>query len=138
MLTTIFLIVLIVILFLLYKFVNFLNTNGKFLPSSLVVLFLNEIKKIENGGEGTIVLKTFGDFKIISIVKDSKVFDSISVDIKNSKVYSGTVSNNSPNRSDILIPTNVPYNSNNVDELRLIEDDLVTQIMDIIVKYESE
>ncbi len=104
----------------------------------MVILFLNDVKKIENGEDGEIVVKTLGEFKVILVIKDNKVIDSISVDIKNSKVYSGVVSDNSPNWSDILIPVNLPYNTNvkTIDEIRMIEDSLVDDIMNIIVTYE--
>jgi len=140
MLTLIFVIVLIVILFLIYKFVNFLTTHGKFIPSSLVILFVDKVKKIQDGEDGKVIVKTLGDFKVIVIMKDNNIVDSISVDIKNSKVYSGIVDSNSPNWSDVLIPVSLPYNSDSktVDEIRLIEDSLVDEIMQILVSHESD
>ena len=73
-------------------------------------------------------------------MKDNNIVDSISVDIKNSKVYSGIVDSNSPNWSDVLIPVSLPYNSDSktVDEIRLIEDSLVDEIMQILVSHESD
>jgi hypothetical protein len=139
MLTLIFVIILLIILFVIYKFFKFLSTGGLYIPSSLVVSFLNEVKKIESVGNGEVIVKTMGDFKIIVLMKDSNILDSISVDMKDNKVYSGIVSDNSPNWSDILIPVRLPYNTSEktVDEIRTIEDSMVDEIIKIIVTYES-
>ena len=128
-------IILFAIVFFFYMSVKFLNTYGVMTPSSLLILFLNEIKKIEDGSDGKIVVKKIGNFDVIMIYKDNKITDSISVDINDSKIYSGIVADNNPHWSDILIPVRLPYNYKNVDEVRIIEDKLVDEIIQVIVKY---
>jgi|688.fasta_scaffold268845_3 hypothetical protein len=130
------LIVLIVIILGLFLFKRFLDKYGKFIPSSLLMMFLKQVKEIEGSGVGKIVVTRRGDYEIIVLIENGKSVDAISVDMTNNKIYSGVVKDNKPNFGNLLVPIRIPFGS--VDEkLSELEDKLVDEVMEIIVKYKN-
>jgi len=130
------LIVLIVIILVVFLFKIFLDKYGKFIPSSLLVMFIKQVRDIENGGNGKIVVKRLGDYEVIVIIEGGKSVDAISVDMVNNKIYSGVVKDNNPNFGNLLVPIKIPFGS--VDKkLSELEDKLVDEVMEIIVKYKK-
>ena len=130
MVASILIIVLVVGLFL---FKRFLDKFGKFLPSTLLVMFLKKVKDMEDSGSGDIVISELGDYKVITLVEDGNV-DAISIDMVNDRIYSGVVKDNKPSRGDLLLPITLPFGR--VDEgLEKLEDVLVDEVMEILAKY---
>lgn len=131
------LIVLIVLILLVYFLKRFLDTHGRFLPSSLLVMFLQKVKDIEMMGNGSVVVRKVGDYDVIILTEDGKIVDTISVDMINNKIYSGVVKDNKPNWGDLLVPTRLPFGYKGVEELRELEDKLADEVIDVIVKYKK-
>lgn len=130
------LIVLIVIILMVFLFKRFLDKYGKFIPSSLLMVFLKQVKEIEDSGVGKIVVTRRGDYEIIVLIEGGKSVDAISVDMTNNKIYSGVVKDNKPNFGNLLVPIRIPFGP--VDEkLSELEDKLVDEVMEIIVKYKN-
>jgi hypothetical protein len=120
----------------IYLIKRFLDKYGKFLSSSLLFMFIKEVREIEKNG-GKVIVRMVGDYHAIILTNDGKIINSISVDIPNNKIYSGIVNNNKPNWDSIIYPMRLPINSNmeNLDKIHEFEDRLVEEIMQIIVKY---
>ena len=135
--TMIALIVLVVIICWIFLFKRFLDRHGKFIPSSLLMMFLKQIKDIEDSGNGEVVIKESGDFHVITLIDDGKVIDAISVDMVGDRIYSGVVKDNKPSPGDLLIPIRIPFYSNGNDELIELEDRLIDEVMEVIVKYKK-
>jgi len=129
--------VLIVLILLVYLFKRFLDKYGKFMPSSLLVMFLKRVKDIEDNENGSIVIRKVGDYDVIILTKDGKIVDVISIDMVDNKIYSGVVKDNKPNWGDLLVPTRLPFGYKGVEELRELEDKLVDEVIDVIVKYKK-
>ena len=130
------LIVLVVIILMVFLFKRFLDKYGKFIPSSLLMMFLKQVKEIESSGIGKIVVTRRGDYEIIVLIEGGRSVDAISVDMTNNKIYSGVVKDNKPNFGNLLVPIRIPFNP--IDEkLSELEDKLVDEVMDIIVKYKK-
>lgn len=136
MITLIVLVVLIIGIFLIKRF---FDKTGKYIPSSLVVMFLKKVKDIEDNGNGRIVVKRYGDYEVIVLVEDGKVIEAISVDMVGNKIYSGVVKDNKPSWGDLLIPIKLPFGGDRkgVDDLRELEDRLVDEVIEVIVKYKK-
>ena len=131
------LIVLVVIILGVFLFKRFLDKHGKYMPSTLLIMFLKQVKDIEELGHGGVIIRKVGDYDVIILSEDGKIVDAISVDMVDNKIYSGVVKDNKPGWGDLLLPTSLPYGSKGIDELRELEDKLVDEIIEIIVKYKK-
>lgn len=131
------LILLIVFILILFLIKRFLDKYGIIFPSSLLTMFIKQVKEIEESGNGRVIIRSIGDYTAIILTKDGKIIDTISVDIGGNKIYSGVVKDNQPNFGNILVPIKFPIgiNSTKVDEIRELEDKLVDEIMEIIVRH---
>lgn len=130
------LIVLIIIILMVFLFKRFLDKHGKYIPSSLLMMFIKQVRDIENGGNGRIVIKSIGDYEVIVIIEDGRSVDAISVGMRDNKIYSGVVKDNNPGYGNLLVPINIPFGSVD-DELLELEDRLVDEVMEIIVKHKK-
>ena len=126
--------VIFILVFLLIK--RFLDRYGKYIPSSLLVMFIKQVRDIEESGNGRVVYKKVGDYDVIILIRDGKAIEAISMDMINDKIYSGVVKDNKPGYGNLLVPIRVPFGK--VDEgLIELEDKLVDEVMEIIVKYKN-
>jgi hypothetical protein len=127
--------VIFILVFLLIK--RFLDRYGKYIPSSLLVMFIKQVRDIEESGNGRVVYKKVGDYDVIILIRDGKAIEAISMDMVNDKIYSGVVKDNKPGYGNLLVPIRVPFYSVGNDELIELEDKLVDEVMEIIVKYKN-
>ena len=127
------LIVLVVIILGVFLFKRFLDKYGKFIPSSLLMMFLKQVKDIEDSGNGRIIVTRRGDYEVIVLVEGERSVDAISVDMVTNKIYSGVVKDNKPSFGNLLVPIRIPFYSNDVDGLIELED----KFIEIIVKYKK-
>ena len=125
-----------------YKIKKFVDKFAKFGPTISLAPFLSKIKSIENEEDSQykIVVKDNNDYKVIAIVeKNGKVFDSLSVDVVNDEIYRGhdILKGKKPNISDRIIPMQMPTDANteNMEEINRIEDELVNELLEAIAKY---
>lgn len=130
------LIVLVVLILMVFLFKRFLDKHGKYVPSSLLMMFLKQVKDIETSGSGKVVVKRRGDYEVIVLIEDGKATEAISVDMVGNKIYSGVVKDNNPGYGNLLVPIRIPFGSVD-DELIELEDRLVDEVMEIIVKYKK-
>ncbi len=130
------LIVLVVIILGVFLFKRFLDKHGKYVPSSLLMMFLKQVKDIETSESGKVVVKRRGDYEVIVLIEDGKPIEAISVDMVSNKIYSGVVKDNNPGYGNLLVPIKIPFGSVD-DELIELEDRLVDEVMEIIVKYKK-
>jgi hypothetical protein len=124
------------VIFLIKKIKNFIDKTAKFMPSASLGLFLSKVKAVEEGREnGEIIVKDKGNHKIIGIIIDGKVFDSLTVDVVENEIYRGHAVE--PKRSDIIIPMQLPSSANteDIEEIEEMEELLINDILAIIVKY---
>ena len=131
------LIVLVVIILGVFLFKRFLDKYGKFIPSSLLMMFLKQVKDIEDSGNGRIIVTRRGDYEVIVLVEGERSVDAISVDMVTNKIYSGVVKDNKPSFGNLLVPIRIPFYSNDVDGLIELEDKLIDEVIEIIVKYKK-
>ena len=131
------LIVLVVIILGVFLFKRFLDKYGKFIPSSLLMVFLKQVKDIEDSGNGRIIVTRRGDYEVIVLVEGERSVDAISVDMVANKIYSGVVKDNNPSFGNLLVPIRIPFYSNDVDGLIELEDKLIDEVIEIIVKYKK-
>lgn len=130
------LIVLVVLILMVFLFKRFLDKHGKYVPSSLLMMFLKQVKDIEESESGRVVVRRRGDYEVIVLIEDGKAIEAISVDMVGNKIYSGVVKDNNPGYGNLLVPIRIPFGS--VDnELVELEDRLVDEVMEIIVKYKK-
>ena len=130
------LIVLVIIILGVFIFKRFLDKHGKYVPSSLLMMFLKQVKDIEESESGRVVVKRRGDYEVIVLIEGGKTIEAISVDMVGNKIYSGVVKDNNPGYGNLLVPIRIPFGS--VDnELVELEDRLVDEVMEIIVKYKK-
>ena len=118
------------------KLKKFIKKYGKYFPMGELSSFLTKIKMIEDGEEnGKVVIKDYGNYKSIAIIINGKVFDSLTIDMENETIYRGHSTN--PKQSDIIIPRQLPYDADteDIEEIRQVEDELIDSILSIIVKY---
>jgi hypothetical protein len=130
------LIVLVVIILGVFLFKRFLDKHGKYVPSSLLMMFLKQVKDIEESDSGRVVVRRRGDYEVIVLIEDGKPIEAISVDMVSNKIYSGVVKDNNPGYGNLLVPIKIPFGSVD-DELIELEDRLVDEVMEIIVKYKK-
>jgi hypothetical protein len=130
------LIVLVVIILGVFLFKRFLDKHGKYVPSSLLMMFLKQVKDIETSESGKVVVKRRGDYEVIVLIEGGKPIEAISVDMVSNKIYSGVVKDNNPGYGNLLVPIKIPFGSVD-DELIELEDRLVDEVMEIIVKYKK-
>ena len=132
------LIVLVILFLVIYSIKRFLDNYGKFLPSSLLIMFIQRVKEIEFG-DGQVIINVDGDYHNIILVRNGEVIDSIAVNIGGDRIYSGVVKDNKADWTDIILPMTLPIGSNmdKIDEIRELEDKLVGEIMEIIVRYKN-
>lgn len=131
------LIVLVVIILGVFLFKRFLDKHGKYVPSSLLMAFLKQVKEIEESGNGRIIVTRRGDYEVIVLVEGERSVDAISVDMVTNKIYSGVVKDNNPSFGNLLVPIRIPFYSNDVDGLIELEDKLIDEVIEIIVKYKK-
>jgi hypothetical protein len=131
------LIVLVVIILGVFLFKRFLDKHGKYVPSSLLMMFLKQVKDIEDSGNGRIIVTRRGDYEVIVLVEGERSVDAISVDMATNKIYSGVVKDNNPSFGNLLVPIRIPFYSNDVDGLIELEDKLIDEVIEIIVKYKK-
>ena len=55
------LIVLVVLILMVFLFKRFLDKHGKYVPSSLLMMFLKQVKDIEESESGRVVVRRRGD-----------------------------------------------------------------------------
>jgi hypothetical protein len=127
--------VIFILVFLLIK--RFLDRYGKYIPSSLLVMFIKQVRDIEESGNGRVVYKKIGDYDVMILIMDGKAIEAISMDMVNDKIYSGVVKDNKPGYGNLLVPIRVPFYSVSNDELIELENKLVGEVMEIIVKYKN-
>ena len=130
------LIVLVVLILMVFLFKRFLDKHGKYVPSSLLMMFLKQVKDIEESESGRVVVRRRGDYEVIVLIEDGKPIEAISVDMVSNKIYSGVVKDNNPGYGNLLVPIRIPFGSVD-DELIELEDRLVDEVMEIIVKYKK-
>ena len=130
------LIILVIIILGVFLFKRFLDKHGKYVPSSLLMMFLKQVKDIEESESGRVVVKRRGDYEVIVLVEDGKPIEAISVDMVANKIYSGVVKDNNPSYGNLLVPIKIPFGSVD-DELVELENRLVDEVMEIIVKYKK-
>lgn len=128
--------VLVIIIMWVFLFKGFLDKHGKYVPSSLLMMFLKQVKDIETSESGRVVVKRRGDYEVIVLIEDGKSTEAISVDMVGNKIYSGVVKDNNPGYGNLLVPIRIPFGSVD-DELIELEDRLVDEVMEIIVKYKK-
>lgn len=114
-----------------------LDKHGKYVPSSLLMMFLKQVKDIEDSGNGRIIVTRRGDYEVIVLVEGERSVDAISVDMATNKIYSGVVKDNNPSFGNLLVPIRIPFYSNDVDGLIELEDKLIDEVIEIIVKYKK-
>ncbi len=133
------LIVLVIIFLVIYSIKRFLDNYGKFLPSSLLIMFIQRVREIESIGDGKVIINVDGDYHNIILVRGGDVIDSIAVNIGGNRIYSGVVKGDKADWTDIILPMTLPIGSNmdKIDEIRELEDKLVGEIMEIIVRYKN-
>lgn len=129
-------IVLVVIILGVFLFKRFLDKHGKYVPSSLLMMFLKQVKDIEESESGRVVVKRRGDYEVIVLIEDGKPIEAISVDMVGNKIYSGVVKDNNPGYGNLLVPIKIPFGSVD-DDLVELEGRLVDEVMEIIVKYKK-
>ena len=130
------LIVLVIIILGVFIFKRFLDKHGKYVPSSLLMMFLKQVKDIEESESGRVVVKRRGDYEVIVLIEDGKPIEAISVDMVSNKIYSGVVKDNNPGYGNLLVPIKIPFGSVDND-LLVLEERLVDEVMEIIVKYKK-
>lgn len=130
------LIMLVVLILGIFLFKIFLDRYGKYIPSSLLMMFLKQVKDIETSGIGRIIVTRRGDYDVIVLIMGERAIEAISVDMIGNKIYSGAVKNNKPSFGDLLVPIRIPFYSN-VDELIELENKLIDEVIEIIVKYKK-
>ena len=130
------LIVLVVLILMVFLFKRFLDKHGKYVPSSLLMMFLKQVKDIEESESGRVVVKRRGDYEVIVLIEDGKAIEAISVDMVGNKIYSGVVKDNNPGYGNLLVPIKIPFGSVD-DNLIELEERLVDEVMEIIVKYKK-
>lgn len=131
------LIMLVVLILGIFVFKIFLDRYGKYIPSSLLMMFLKQVKDIEDSGNGRIIVTRRGDYEVIVLVEGEIAVDAISVDMIGNKIYSGAVKDNKIYSSDLLVPIRIPFYSKGIEELRELEDKLIDEVIEIIVKYKK-
>ena len=130
------LIVLVVLILMVFLFKRFLDKHGKYVPSSLLMMFLKQVKDIEESENGRVVVRRRGDYEVIVLIEDGKPIEAISVDMISNKIYSGVVKDNNPGYGNLLVPIKIPFGSVDND-LLVLEERLVDEVMEIIVKYKK-
>lgn len=130
------LIVLVVLILMVFLFKRFLDKHGKYVPSSLLMMFLKQVKDIEESESGRVVVRRRGDYEVIVLIEDGKTIEAISVDMVGNKIYSGVVKDNNPGYGNLLVPIRIPFGSVDND-LIVLEERLVDEVMEIIVKYKK-
>ena len=130
------LIVLVVLILMVFLFKRFLDKHGKYVPSSLLMMFLKQVKDIEESENGRVVVRRRGDYEVIVLIEDGKPIEAISVDMVGNKIYSGVVKDNNPGYGNLLVPIKIPFGSVDND-LLVLEERLVDEVMEIIVKYKK-
>lgn len=128
--------VLVVLILMVFLFKRFLDKHGKYMPSTLLIMFLKKVKDIETSESGKVVVKRRGDYEVIVLIEGGKPIEAISVDMVSNKIYSGVVKDNNPGYGNLLVPIRIPFGSVD-DELIELEDRLVDEVMEIIVKYKK-
>lgn len=129
-------IVLLVIIFIVYLFKRFMDKHGKYVPSSLLMMFLKQVKDIEESESGRVVVKRRGDYEVIVLIEDGKTIEAISVDMVANKIYSGVVKDNNPGYGNLLVPIKIPFGPID-DDLIELENRLVDEVMEIIAKHKK-
>jgi len=129
-------IVLVILILMVFLFKRFLDKHGKYVPSSLLMMFLKQVKDIGESESGRVVVRRRGDYEVIVLVEDGKATEAISVDMVNNKIYSGVVKDNNPGYGNLLVPIKIPFGSVDND-LIVLEERLVDEVMEIIVKYKK-
>ena len=130
------LIVLVVLILMVFLFKRFLDKHGKYVPSSLLMMFLKQVKDIEESESGRVVVRRRGDYEVIVLIEGGKTIEAISVDMVGNKIYSGVVKDNNPGYGNLLVPIRIPFGSVDND-LIVLEERLVDEVMEIIVKYKK-
>lgn len=130
------LIVLVIIILGVFLFKRFLDKHGKYVPSSLLMMFLKQVKDIEESESGRVVVKRRGDYEVIVLIEGGKTIEAISVDMVGNKIYSGVVKDNNPGYGNLLVPIKIPFGFVDND-LLVLEERLVDEVMEIIVKYKK-
>lgn len=130
------LIVLVILISIVFLFKRFLDKHGKYVPSSLLMMFLKQVKDIEESESGRVVVRRRGDYEVIVLIEDGKTIEAISVDMVGNKIYSGVVKDNNPGYGNLLVPIKIPFGSVD-DDLLVLENRLVDEVMEIIVKYKK-
>jgi hypothetical protein len=130
------LIVLVIFILVILLIKKFLDKVGKYMPSSLLVMFIQQLRKIEDGGDGSVTHKKVGNYDVIILIRDGKAIEAISVDMVNDKIYSGVVKDNKPGYGNLLVPIRIPFGKVDEDLIEL-EDKLVDEVMEIVVKYKN-
>lgn len=118
------------------KIKKFIDKTAKYMSSVTLGAFLSKIKSIEDGEqEGKVVVKDKGNYKIIAIIIDEKVFDSMTVDLENDEIYRGH--STEPKRSDKIIPMELPVDADteDIEEIKMLEEELINGILFVIDKY---
>ena len=73
---------------------------------------------------------------MIVLIEGGKTIEAISVDMVGNKIYSGVVKDNNPGYGNLLVPIRIPFGSVD-DNLIELENRLVDEVMEIIVKYKK-
>jgi hypothetical protein len=120
------------------KLKRFIDMYGKYFSSAQLVLFLDKIKRIEDEDseeKGEVRVKEIGQYTYLAIVVDGDIFDSLTIDMESNTIYSGH--NKEPKQSDMIIPKVLPYDADteNIEKIKELEEQLVDEILEIIVKY---
>jgi len=120
------------------KLKRFIDKYGKHFSSIQLGLFLDKIKRIEDKDSeenGEVRVKEIGQYTYLAIVVDGDIFDSLTIDMESYTIYSGH--NKEPKQSDMIIPKVLPYDADteNIEKIKELEEQLVDEILEIIVKY---
>jgi hypothetical protein len=120
------------------KLKRFIDMYGKYFSSAQLVLFLDKIKRIEDEDseeKGEVRVKEIGQYTYLAIVVDGDIFDSLTIDMESTTIYSGH--NKEPKQSDMIIPRVLPSDADteNIEKIKELEEQFVGEILDIIVKY---
>jgi len=128
------------LLYLGRKIKKFIDKTAKFMPSVTLGAFLSKIKSIEDGKvDGKVLVKDKGNYKIIAIIIDGKVFDSLTIDMENDEIFSGHkgLDEKGPSQSDRVVPMTMPRDADqgDIEEIKAMEEELVNQILSVIDRY---
>ena len=124
------------VFYLARKLKKFIDKYGKDFASTRLVLLLSKVKAIEDGrSEGEIVVKESDDYIYILIKEGNQVFDSITIDMVNGRIYNGH--SKKPKASDMFLPKSLPASADteNMEEIEEAENELVNSILDIVERY---